>query len=344
MAESTLSLDWSELLNRIGQYAGWGRESDPGVVIKPSSLSNWTNAKYIRIDQIAKGGLRQFLNPPPIGGSSYTWGFLKPETTVTMWATTTGTVSGNGSYSSSTGLTTITVTAAAFYDTMVGASFTFDTSSVDYVVRSVISSTVIVVEGDAGGEAADDTYTMTANGSYRMPDDFGGIYGDMHFDPDSGVRLTCVERPLGTVRALLQRDDTPGTPRYFALATIVPTALQGQRWNVLLYPIADGNYPMTFRFVPNPDAIGLSFPYPYGGPAHAETISASCLAMAELDLNRVRGERWQYFMERLAASIQLDREIYQPKRLGVMVDRSDKVECRGWSGVFTTAAEAYDPR
>jgi hypothetical protein len=74
----------------------------------------------------------------------------------------TGTV--DGTPAKDNGTSTITATTAVFDETVVGGTITFDTSSNGYVVSSYTSTTIIVVTGDASGEAADDTFVFTGGG------------------------------------------------------------------------------------------------------------------------------------------------------------------------------------
>jgi hypothetical protein len=97
------------------------------------------STEQAHVDRVLDRGLGQFYMPGEAGVPDiplgHKWSFLSPQTTIVLWATTTGTVSGQGVYSSPS--TTITATAAKFYTTMVGHSFTFDTSSTDYTITSV---------------------------------------------------------------------------------------------------------------------------------------------------------------------------------------------------------------
>ncbi len=73
--------------------------------------------------------------------------------------------------------------------------------------------------------------------------------------------------------------------------------------------------------------------------AHAETIQAACLAAAELFLNDEKGQYWQTFMERLAASVAHDAEAGAADSLGV--DRQNESPSgggevvAGWTGDVT---------
>jgi hypothetical protein len=79
MAESTLSLAYTEVAAEVGSYLGFGRGtsySDPA----------WSTQQKNMIDSCVKSGLRQFYFPPPIdgSGSTYDWSFLKPTVTMTL--------------------------------------------------------------------------------------------------------------------------------------------------------------------------------------------------------------------------------------------------------------------
>lgn len=71
--ESTLSLQYNDLVGDVGLFLGYGRGAafdDPA----------WTKPQQNVIDSIVKSGLRQFYFPPPLEGSdsSYDWSFMRP--------------------------------------------------------------------------------------------------------------------------------------------------------------------------------------------------------------------------------------------------------------------------
>lgn len=79
MAESSLSLKFTDITGEVGLFLGYGRGSDNGD-------SPWSSQQQAAIESIVRSGLRQFYFPPPLedGGSSYDWSFLKPFTSLAI--------------------------------------------------------------------------------------------------------------------------------------------------------------------------------------------------------------------------------------------------------------------
>lgn len=77
MAESTLSLKYSDLLMEVGGFLGYG--------VKADTLSA---VQVEEVDRYIQSGLRQFYYPPAINGieTAYEWSFLKPTTTLSTVA------------------------------------------------------------------------------------------------------------------------------------------------------------------------------------------------------------------------------------------------------------------
>lgn len=146
--------------------------------------------------------------------------------------------------------------------------------------------------------------------SVDLPDDFGGIDGDVMF-VDSG-RLVCrcvVTNEQKVARMYADYPDITGQPQICSVRTPSTTSLnKSQRSNLYIYPAADQDYTLEFQMFLNPDSLSASFPYALGGATHAETIRAACKAAAERDINNVQqGPQYTYFIERLRASVSLDR-------------------------------------
>lgn len=71
MAESTLSLSYTNLCSRVGRFLGYG----------PTS-GNWLSAQVTQIDELVNSGYRLFLTPPAIDGiPEHEWTFMRPTTT-----------------------------------------------------------------------------------------------------------------------------------------------------------------------------------------------------------------------------------------------------------------------
>ncbi len=73
MADSTLSLSYTDFLGEVGYFLNYGYDSD-----------NWSTNEAAQIDRIVQAGYRQFLYPPAIEGvqPGYEWSFLRPVTTI----------------------------------------------------------------------------------------------------------------------------------------------------------------------------------------------------------------------------------------------------------------------
>lgn len=320
--EATSGGDFDVLRRRVGDYLG--KSPDP---------DDWSQNDFDRISDCIDAGYRQFLHPPvlPNERMAHEWSFLRPLGTLTLWGDVTGTTSGAPSYSATTGLSTITATSAKFLATMVGKTFTFDTSELEYTIAGYTSSTVITVTGDASGETSGDTFSVTADGDYVLPDDFGGLDGDLYYASDDNafypVRLTSE----GMILSHRMRETITVSPcDKIEMCAVVPvnstSASEGQRWTLMTWPgLASGLlYTVTFRYHALQNALSLTRPYALGGAAHFETLLASCLAVAEQFQNDVAGLMTNRFYERLSASVSHDRLRNLPSSYGYNGDKSGR--------------------
>ena len=296
MSESTLSLTYNTLRNAIGDYLGVKRD-----------YSVWDATTAARVEEIISSGLRQFYFPSAGAGVSHEWFFLSPIGNIST-GTTSGTVSGvpvyGGVYS------TITATGSVFESRMASfaTTITFDTSETAYTVYAYTSATEIIVTGDASGEASGDTVTIGAQRDFDLPDDFGSIRGSITFGSESfehrSVRIIS-EYQIRNLRQTgsIETDE----PIYAAVRPLAFTGVSGLRYELLVYPTPSSSYTLSYKYNALPNALSTANPYPYGGAVHAETILASCLAIAENRSNDESGVKAQAFQERLRASIEYDK-------------------------------------
>ena len=164
-----------------------------------------------------------------------------------------------------------------------------------------------------------------------MPDDFGGFDGDVTLltTGSNAMPWKIQWRNEAALRQMYAVTPTETGPPMFCaeLPLKGTTGTQGQRWDMMLFPLADQDYTIQFAYYINPDYLSGAFPYAYGGAPHAETILESCLAIAEQRRDDAMSVHTAKFKERLQASISMDRR-NKPQKLGRNRDRSDDI---GWN-------------
>lgn len=295
MAESTLSMNFDDLAAEIGRFLGYG-----------GTAGNWSADELAQIDSYIQAGLRRFYVPPrlPRENTPHEWSFLKPVETVVLYvdiAVTSGiTVTGV----KDNGTTTVTASEAAFYPTMIGRSIVI-TGVGTFTITAYTSSTVIVVSGDASAAAAD-TFSITAGGLFRLPDDFGGVLGPITFGSEEALNKVYIGAE-SDVRVQRQRTSRTGDPEIIAVRPVENDGTTGQRFDFSVWPDPDTDYNASFRMQVLMDKLTTT-KYPYGGMLHAETILEFCLWVAEERANDVvDGPHSKAALLRLEASVALDR-------------------------------------
>ena len=97
------------------------------------------------------------------------------------------------------------------------------------------------------------------------------------------------------------------------------------RIEVLVWPVPNSDYTVSSKFSLHPTLLSSAEPFPIGGPKHARTVLAACLAAAELDHDDIIGIHDETYQRRLLDSITLDMRQNSPRFLGKNLDRSDGV-------------------
>ena len=165
---------------------------------------------------------------------------------------------------------------------------------------------------------------VTASGDYDydLPEDFGGITGLMTYGVNEGY-LPLKVAGEGRIRFLRMRGTVTGKPKIVAIRPKTSVGTTGQRFEALFWPTPDGIYNLGYQCNALQNKISNTYPYPLGGMAHCETVLESCLAIAEERMNDVgEGLHKAKFLERLAASVGLDRKAMTPEYFGYNADRS----------------------
>ncbi len=156
----------------------------------------------------------------------------------------------------------------------------------------------------------------------KMPADFGGFEGPITVTTSTGT----VPGPIELVgegyirQQYAVNSSTTGQPQMVALQPLKGVGVdESSRWQLYIWPEADDTYTLKFPYFILPDALSGAKPYSYGGQRHVQAVLASCLERAEFFRDNARGVCYQEFMEKLAISVSVDRDM-QPQRLGYNAD------------------------
>jgi len=311
MAESGLSGAYSEFREKIAFFLGYGRTE-----------GSWNADQISTINSVLKSGLRRFYFPPQLPGqaTAHDWSFLHPVTELSI-GSTTGTAVGVPVYTTTSALTA----DASVFQSRMGengsTTIQFDTSGESYVISSYTSATEVVLTGDASGELSGDTFVISAQYIYDLPDIFGAIDGGFTYNSQNLYDYIKVVSEK-QIRDLRQGTRTIGHPQWCAIRPLSATGVTGQRFEVLFYPNPNQSYTLSYAYTPLVDNITSDLPYPWGGMPHTETIIESCLAVAESRVDDGSGEHKQQFMDCLRASVAWDERATTPETLGYNSDRS----------------------
>lgn len=313
MAESSLSLSYNSLRQEVGFELGFGR-----------TIANWTSDQSSVIDQCVQSGLRQFYTPPTLerGRPAHNWSFLRPQATIIIWCsvpvTATNTITGVSADAGAN--TTITATLDTFVSTMVGAQIAVTGVTGLWTILSYTDSKTVKVSGLVPTITTPTpcTFSITATGNYPMPDEFGGLESELTIETPETTEFPVRFTAESIIRQ--RRLSASGNTDRPVEVAIVPVRLAnpasaGQRFELQVFPIPDVNYTLRYTYLVLPDAISTSNIYHFGGAQHAETMLQSCLETAARRVNGESGVHAAKWMERLQASIDIDRRV-GPQRLG----------------------------
>lgn len=320
MAESTLSIEYDDIQIEVGRFLGY--KVDP---------TTWSADQVAEVDRFIQAGYRQFLYPSAIEGieAGYPWSFLKPTTTITTIARYT-----TGDIAIVAGTCTLT---GGTWPTWAATHGTLVCNDVEYVVSARdVGGLELTVVGDDDTASEDDWY-LKHSGYQDMPDSFGRIIGDLHFEAD----VCSVSVPIVSnhrMQLLRQQSVDEGRPLYVAVR-FKDDAGTGQRQEIMWWPIPDDEYEMTYRYEAFTGKLATG-EYPVGGMKYSEVILESCLAIAEQRADDEKGLHWDNFTRLLAAAIAQDRKngagYFGPMSKGEMNDNVGSLRRLGSSSYDIT--------
>jgi hypothetical protein len=318
MAESTLSITLTDIRLAIAHQLGIDLD-----------ISTWVADQTAIINLILKRGLQQFYFPPPlltqtgkrtaVSEPPYEWSFLKPVTTLDLI----------GSYE--TGTITVTELSATVtltdgvWPSWTATKGTLVIDSVEYEIASRTDDTNIELsEVWALDTESLVSYSLHHNGNYDLPEDFGGLEGDMIY-PEGSNRPNVRIIGEGRIRSLRVSTSSRQDPQFAAIRPMKQTTTTtGQRFEIMFFPIPQVTRTLSYKMLVLPELlVTTTITHPYGGARHSDTILASCLAVVESQEDEKRGVKWQEFQDRLAASIQIDKKMISAEYFGYNRDESD---------------------
>ncbi|MFH0982825.1 MAG: hypothetical protein V2A79_14985 [Planctomycetota bacterium] len=310
---SDLSHTFSGLYTEVADYLGYGR-----------TTSKWTG-RTDEIKRLTNDGYRRFLQGiDPRTKHAYSWSFLRPQATMVWWGSQTGgTPTGiTGTTDGAGGSATLVgMSASFFHDSMIGHTLHVG-GTYSGAILSVASGYTATVEGAFAGATAG--VSVTADGRYSLPSDFGGMLDPFHYDPSTTPTLL-VERPPSILHAdRAGQGNVTGYPQEWAVQPRTFTNTTGTRFEVTVHPIPCADYTMYYRYRSNPNTMTADAEYPVGGPLHADAIRACALASAELARNDGQAYWQTRANEAIVASIDVDKG-FQTGNMGYNRDDSDQM-------------------
>lgn len=160
--------------------------------------------------------------------------------------------------------------------------------------------------------------TEASVGDYDLPEDFGGMDGDLFYaDDTAGIGAIC---KVSDQRLMSLREggyETTGYPRHYAISPVPSDGDEPQRYTLMLEPVPTVATQLRFTYRSNPSQISSTKPYPLGGQYASDALLQSCLASADTMMNDdPLGSNYALFMEKLRSAVSHDRQEFQPRNLG----------------------------
>jgi hypothetical protein len=302
MAESGLSIGFSDLKESVGFLLGYGRGG--------TNFADWTSLSpdpTSEVEDIVQSGIRRVYYPPAIPGkldiAGYEWSFLRPSTTLLIGASgTDGTIVG-AAFDSATYADW--VTQGITTDDHV--HITSPTASVgEYGISSVAAGEITLDESP--GDATGLTFRVERDpANYDLPDLCHQVIGNLNYAPDD-FRAPVI---VISVEALLQmraRNDRVDYPSYAAIRSLSSARTTGQRQEILFWPRPNTSVTFYYAFEAYSGVLSSSYPYPLGGMYLAELYIESCLAVAEQRINNEAGLHSQAYQALLIDAVERDRK------------------------------------
>ncbi len=284
------------------------------------STGEWTSDMAADMALCIRGGLRKAYYPPAMspGETPWQWSFLRTDYVLTTSAKyTTG---------------TITVVDGV----VTGSGTSFPTWAIDawlvyggkyYQVATYGSGTslTLVDVSTANDAAAGTTYELI---QYRfvLPNDFESLDGPVYWSPDQSLSNCPLQKRSDSYLRMLQQDSATDSfadePKFYALVPYTIATTNIQKWAMIVWPAVTGVLNFKFRYnVQMADLDGTNL-YPPGGAQHSEMILEACLSEVELKYNDAPGPHTEKWMQLLASSIKLDRQIADADTVGVVPIKS----------------------
>ena len=149
--------------------------------------------------------------------------------------------------------------------------------------------------------------TTADDGAQDMPDNFGRMAGDLHFAASVYAKSIPIVSEA-QILSLLQRSTSTGQPQFAALRFKESDGSDGQRQEIVFWPIPNDAYTLTYRYEAYVGKLTETYKYVLGGMKYAEVVMESCLAIAEQRANDERGIHWESFARLLATAVAQDRK------------------------------------
>lgn len=288
--------------------------------------ANWTVDMVADMALCLRAGLRKAYYPPALspGETPHQWSFLRQNYTLTTTASySTGTITViNG---------TVTLAGGTWPTWAVHGWLVY--GGVYYEVASRTSGTVLVLTNvDAANDAAAlTTYELR---QYRaiMPSDFESLEGPVYWSPDQSTSNIPLERRSDNFLRMLYQDSATDSwadePLYYALQPYSIPSTTAQTWAMLFWPSIASVVHFKFRYNVQMSDLDGTDTTPPGGAQHSEMILEACLSEVELKYNDAPGPHTEKWMQLLASSVKLDRQIAEADTVGVVPIKSPDYSSR----------------
>lgn len=322
MAESGLSLGWTDFKSEVGFYLGYGR-----------TIASFSTLQEAEVELIVHAGIRRVYFPPATQGVQlgYEWSWLRPTTTINLGASgTDGAITGTTSFDSATFSDWVAQGITADDYLSVTSVDSGDTEVAEYSIASVATGAITLDNPSTRtGE------TVPANGTrltfrlirspanYNLPDGVSRIVGSLHFASNEYRREVLIV-PIGRLLEMRARSSLTGYPEYAAIRYKTSDQTTGSRQEILFFPEPDTYKVLSYEFEVYQGNLTDGAPYPLGGMKMSELYVESCLAVAEQRANDNSGLHTNLFNILLADAVARDRS-QSAQNFGQMGDGEHQV-------------------